>query len=276
MKIDNHRLVEGRINFTESPNKGGLFNTGFPDTIIIHYTAGSSLESSVKALCDSKTKASAHLVIGRDGSTTQLMPFNIIAWHAGNSTYKGRIGFNKYALGIEIDNAGRLTKSGGRYVAWFGRTYLEEDVIEAVHRNESKPSYWHRYTEEQIAVVYDICVELIDVYRISEILGHEEISQGRKSDPGPAFPLDKLRERLLQRDRAEEGEEKPLPMQKIGIVTAPKLNIRSSPSVEANKVTQPLPQGTIVNIVQETSGWYKVKLQTEGWVKKEYIRSKEV
>jgi N-acetylmuramoyl-L-alanine amidase len=272
MNINNHRLIGEKIGFRESPSHGGLFDQGLPDTIIIHFTAGSSSESSVNALCNPKTKASAHLVISRDGSITQIIPFNIVAWHAGNSSYKGRDGFNKYSIGIEIDNAGRLVKAGNEYISWFGRSYPEEEIMEGVHRNESKPSYWHRYTEKQIEAVYDVCDELVDTYRISEILGHEEISPGRKIDPGPAFPLDKLRERLLNKNRAEEGKEELL-IGRLGLVTASKLNIRSGPGTIAPTVTQPLVKGTKVEIVQELDDWYKVNLQIQGWVKKEYIKT---
>ena len=272
MNISNHRLTGDGISFIESPSHSGLFDSGLPDTIIIHFTAGSSAESSVNALCNPKTKASAHLVVGRDGSITQTIPFNTIAWHAGNSSYKERIGFNKYSIGIEIDNAGRLTKAGNEYIAWFGRTYPETEVIEGIHRNESKSSYWHRYTEKQISAVYDLCDELVDTYRISSILGHEEISPGRKADPGPAFPLDKLRDRLLNCSRAEEGA-KELLIGRIGLVTAPKLNIRSKPGAISPTVTQPLTKGTKVEIIQEINGWYEVNLQIQGWVKKEYIKT---
>ena len=41
-------------------------------------------------------------------------------WHAGKSRYGKRVGLNKYSIGIEIDSAGRLEKSGSRYLAWFG------------------------------------------------------------------------------------------------------------------------------------------------------------
>ena len=273
MKVSNHRLTGGGITFTETPNQGGPFGAGLPDSIIIHYTAGSSAESSVKTLCDKSSKASAHLVIGRDGSITQLLPFTRIAWHAGKSAYGGRIGFNKYTIGIEIDNAGRLTKSGSEYIAWFGRAYPENEVIEAVHRNESEPSYWHRYTEGQISIVHDICGDLVEAYGISSILGHEEISPQRKTDPGPAFPLDKLRERVLQRDWADEGQEESLKPGNVGLVMASKLNIRSSPMISAPPVAPPLPQGTMVDIVQESNGWYEVRVETLGWVKKEYIKT---
>lgn len=270
---DNHRIEGDGVTFKESPNHGGAFGTGLPDTIIVHYTAGSSAESSVETLCDPGTKASAHLVIGRDGRIAQLVPFDTIAWHAGKSTYRGRVGFNKYSIGIEIDNAGRLTKSGGGYHAWFGKIYPEAEVVEAVHRNESTPTYWHLYTEEQIAAVYELCVHLADSYRITSILGHEEISPTRKSDPGPAFPLDKLRERVLYRDRAEEGQEESPPVQHVGLVNAPKINIRSAPALSAATVAPPLTQGTILEIMREADGWVEVKVQTRGWVKKEYIKT---
>jgi N-acetylmuramoyl-L-alanine amidase len=273
MKISNHRFAEEEVTFNKTPNQGGTFDAGLPDTIIIHYTAGSSAESSVNALCDKRNKASAHLVVGRDGSVTQLVPFNKIAWHAGKSAYGGRTGFNKYSIGIEIDNAGRLTKSSGQYLAWFGRAYPESEVIEAVHRNESEPHYWHRYTEEQISRVNDICVDLVEAYKISSILGHEEISPRRKTDPGPAFPLDQLRERVLYRERSDEGPEESATLEDLGMVTASRLNIRSSPMKSASTVAPPLPQGTMVNILQENGGWYEVQVRTRGWVKKEYIKT---
>jgi len=206
MIIKEKHLLEGTgVVYRESPNHGGSFGPGLPDTIIIHFTAGESAQASVDWLCNPKSKASAHLVIGRDGSITQLVPFDRIAWHAGKSAYQERVGFNKYAIGIEIDNAGRLRKSGSQYTAWFGKAYPEEEVVEAVHRNESQTSYWHRYTNEQIAIVRDICSLLVDTYPISSILGHEEIAPGRKVDPGPAFPLDELREVVLHPNKADEG-----------------------------------------------------------------------
>jgi N-acetylmuramoyl-L-alanine amidase len=273
MIIEDDRLKGTGVTFKESPNHGGTFESSLPDTIIIHYTAGSSAESSVKTLCDPRIKASAHLVVDKNGKITQLVPFNVISWHAGKSSYGGRSGFNKYSIGIELDNAGRLTKSGDGYASWFGKTYPESEVIEAVHRRESTPAFWHRYSEDQVAVVFDICTSLIDNYGITSILGHEEIAPSRKLDPGPAFPLDKLRDQVLIRDRANEGDEEPLPAGNVGLVTANRLNIRSSPAVVSSTVAPPLAQGTLVNIIGESDGWYKVQTQTEGWVSKEYIKT---
>ena len=273
MIIREHLLESEGIKFKKSPNHSGMFDIGLPDTIIIHYTAGSSAASSIRTLCDSNSKASTHALVGRDGSITQLVPFNTIAWHAGKSSYQGRVGLNKFAIGIEIDNAGRLTKSGAGYAAWFGRVYPDKDVMEAVHQNESAPAYWHTYTEKQIDAVFDICVNLMNTYNISMILGHEEIARGRKSDPGPAFPLEKLRERVLLRERADEGAIEAVSKQHTGLVTAHKLNIRSSPMRSAATVAPPLSRGTMLDILQESRGWYEVEVHTRGWVKKDYIKT---
>jgi hypothetical protein len=53
--------------------------------------------------------------------------------------------------------------------------------------------------------VFELCALLVQTYEVTMIVGHEEISPGRKSDPGPAFPLDKLRDRLLGSGRNEDA-----------------------------------------------------------------------
>jgi N-acetylmuramoyl-L-alanine amidase len=271
MEIRDHKLV--KASFQESPNRSGVFSSGQPDTIIIHYTAGSSGKSSIRTLCDPNSKASAHIVVDKDGTITQLVPFNTIAWHAGRSSYKGRIGFNKYSIGIEIDNAGLLTKTGVEFSSWFGRRYPEQDVVEAVHRNGSETAFWHRYEEEQITAVQALCEALVDTYLINAILGHEEIAPKRKQDPGPAFPLDRLRDRVLNRDRSEEGEETEITSRTRGFVTAGKLNIRSRPNSGSPMIAPPLRKGTMVNILQKKNGWYEVEVATRGWVSSDYVKT---
>ena len=273
MLITIDRLTGDGVAFRASPNTRGTFGPALPDTIVIHYTAGASLESSVATLCDPRTSASAHLVIGRDGAIVQLVPFDTIASHAGRSSHDGRHGFNKFAIGIEIDNAGRLEKAGSQYLSWFGRTYSGEDVIEAVHRNQTEAAFWHRYTEVQITLVEEICRLLISAYGIGWILGHEEISPGRKIDPGPAFPLDKLRARLFGPARAEDAPADPPARPRAGRVDVDRLNIRAEPSLAAPAVAPPLPRGTVVDILAESSGWSEVDVRIHGWVKSEFLKT---
>lgn len=271
MKIVNH-IIEG-VKVEESPNHGGKFNTGNLDTIIIHYTAGGSASSAIKTLTNPKVKASAHVVVSKEGTITQLVPFDTIAWHAGKSSYKSKVGLNKYSIGIEIDNAGKLEKRGDHFVSWFGKKYDQDEVIEAIHRNQSLATYWHTYTQEQIECVSDICESLIEEYNISSILGHEEISPGRKIDPGPAFPLDKLRTKLLSSDRDLEEEDSLEDI--VGTVSVTKLNIRESPDINSQKVALPLPKASKVEVLERKNGWLKVSTKVTGWVAEKYIDFKE-
>jgi N-acetylmuramoyl-L-alanine amidase len=243
------------------------FGDQLPDTIIIHFTAGRSAESSAKYLADDNVQASAHIVIGRNGKVFQLAPFDIQTWHAGISNYQGRTGWNKYSIGIEIDNPGPLTKTPNGYVAWFKDIYPEEQVVLATHRHETTARFWHTFTPEQIAICEEMCLLLIGTYPIKQILGHEEISKGRKTDPGPAFPLDKLREKLL----SDRNLETPV-TNANGLVITDKLNIRSGAAATFPMISAPLSLHQHVTIIDEMNGWYKVKTEIEGWVNKAYVK----
>ena len=260
--IANHHL-EG-ADCIESPNQGGPYAPGELDTIIIHFTAGANAESAIDTLCNVERKVSAHLVVARNGTVSQLLPFNIIGWHAGHSKWGEREGFNQYSIGIEIDNAGQLEERDGCYESWFGRAYPPEEVVHGVHRHQTRESHWHRYTPEQLRVVEAICAALIETYPIEHILGHEEIAPDRKVDPGPAFPLDQMRARLLNTAMADAGPDK-------AAVKAKRLNIRAEPNGQAERQAGHLLQGTEVVVLEEKDGWCRVKVELEGWVSKRYL-----
>ena len=264
----NHLIAGDDVRHIACPKNSQPFaNAMLPDTIVIHFTAGSSPQSSAGYLARNDVKASAHLVIGRDGSVYQLVPFNIISWHAGVSTYGNRTNLNSYSIGIELDNAGSLTKTGNSYISSFWTTYPESETVYATHRNETVAKYWHAYTEVQLAKCRDICIALIESYKIKLIVGHEEIAPGRKTDPGPAFPLDKLRNDLLLDVRKD-----PETTASFGKVTTSRLNIRVNPGINELMSAQPLAENTVVKIVEARDGWFKVRTEIEGWVKSDFIQ----
>ena len=197
-KISQDVLIGEGVSYHGTPNRGYFFCPSLPDTIVIHYTAGASLASSVKALCDPRKRVSAHLVIGRDGSVVQLVRFNRIAWHAGKSAWGQRVGLNDFSIGIELDNAGRLTKRGDEYITWWRGAIEKKDVLKAQHQFDTGPGYWHRYTKPQLRALQQICKLLANEYGIKEIVGHDEISPARKQDPGPAFPMKEARRWVLK------------------------------------------------------------------------------
>lgn len=276
--IDAEGLLQGPdVSHQLTGKHSGSFANNLPDTLLMHYTAGSTLAGAVSHLSRPAVKASAHLVLGRDGDIVQLVPFTKKAWHAGKSHYQQRTGLNQYSIGIEMVNAGPLKKTASRFVSAFGKHYSEDEVVLATHRNEQQARYWQVYSEPQIACAMAICEVLIEHYGIHTLLGHEEVSPGRKTDPGPAFPLDQIRQQLLS-DRAADDPDEPeslVPLRpqqgRDARVMASQLNIRQSASLYARPVRPPLISGQSVTVLAEKNGWCKVQVTETGWVKKEYL-----
>ncbi len=188
------------VDYRPTPNVGGTLKPRF---LVIHYTAGASHASSVAFLTDPAAKASAHLVVGRAAEVTQLAPFNRVCWHAGLSEWQGLSGLNKHAIGIELDNAGILKKTAaGTWHPWFKATIPAAEVIEAPHARGGGMAGWHAYPTEQIEAALAVAQALQDAYDFDDVLGHDDISWPRKTDPGPAFPMISFRSRVVGRSDA--------------------------------------------------------------------------
>ena len=170
MIINNHLIAD--IKFLESPN----FNTRPKDVsinlLVIHSISlppkvyGNNhienfflnkLDHSLDPFYEEirELKVSAHLLIKRDGEIIQFVPFNMRAWHAGESSFEGKDNCNDYSIGIELEGV--------------------DDVA---------------YTEAQYASLVEVTKALQVAYpKITKdnIKGHEHIAPGRKTDPGAAF-----------------------------------------------------------------------------------------
>ena len=198
MLIRHVRLCDNRgtpYPFVNSPNKGDTLEHKY---VVIHYTALPDADLAIKRLSDPEVGVSSHLVIDREGKITQLVPFNEVAWHAGESSWMGQSGLNRCSIGIELDNAGRLEKVDGRWQSWSGNEYLDGEVIEAVHKNSTVLAGWHVYPEVQVETALQVVRLLVQRFRLLDVLGHDEISPNRKWDPGPAFPMESFREKALR------------------------------------------------------------------------------
>jgi N-acetylmuramoyl-L-alanine amidase len=71
VQITDHLLKssDGKpVTMRMSPNHGAMFAPPLPDTLVIHFTAGRSAESSANWLTNPAAKAFAHVVIGEDSS----------------------------------------------------------------------------------------------------------------------------------------------------------------------------------------------------------------
>ena len=106
-------------------------------------------------------RVSAHAVIRRDGTITQYVRFAARAWHAGESSYRGRAACNDFSVGIELEGADQIP-----------------------------------YTEPQYQSLAQLIGALCRAYATlssERLVGHSDIAPGRKTDPGPAFDWLRLR-----------------------------------------------------------------------------------
>jgi len=106
-------------------------------------------------------RVSSHLCIRRDGSVTQYVKFNDRAWHAGQSSWEGRPACNDFSIGVELEGADTVPYEPAQYRAL-------AQVVAALCR--AYPALSPR-----------------------RLVGHSDVSPGRKTDPGPAFDWDHAR-----------------------------------------------------------------------------------
>ena len=136
--------------------------------IIIHYTGMKKESVAIKRLQDPKSKVSSHYLIKRNGEIINLVPDLFEAWHAGVSSWKHFKSLNKNSIGIEITNPG--------------------------HQHGYK-----KFSKKQIFSLQKLLNILVKKYKIKKkyILGHSDISPGRKKDPGEKFPWEILAKKKL-------------------------------------------------------------------------------
>ncbi len=111
-------------------------------------------------------QVSAHVLILRTGEVLQFVNFKDRAWHAGRSSYLGKVECNDYSIGIELEGSDDLAF---------------EDV--------------------QYQSLVDVTVALQQAYpQIRQhIAGHSDIAPGRKTDPGEFFQWHYFRKLLTEK-----------------------------------------------------------------------------
>jgi AmpD protein len=109
-------------------------------------------------------RVSSHVLISRDGTLTQYVPFSMRAWHAGASNWCGREACNDYSIGIELEGT------------------------------DDEP-----YDDRQYPVLAALIAVLQQAYPAlasGAIAGHSDVAPGRKTDPGPGFDWKRLERRV--------------------------------------------------------------------------------
>ena len=165
LKIENNLIVGAEVELSTNSSERyddielivihcislpeGEYNNNHPKDLFLN-KLDLSIHPSFETL--KNLKVSSHILINRDGSFQQFVPFNKCAWHAGQSSFEGKEDCNKFSIGIELEGT----------------------------VNES-------FTDQQYTILNEIIGLLKKEYPIKNIVGHSEIAASRKKDPGPYF-----------------------------------------------------------------------------------------
>lgn len=167
-RLTQEGLLEG-VRYVASPNCDDRPAGCRVDLLVIHYISlppgefdGPEIEQFFTNRLDpdahpffatiARLKASAHFLVRRDGEVIQFVPCAKRAWHAGESSWKGRPRCNDFSIGIEIEGSGEVP-----------------------------------FTAAQYRRVAALTRALKTRYPIANIVGHSDIAPSRKTDPGPQF-----------------------------------------------------------------------------------------
>lgn len=206
------------VSVVEAASKGTTLMSGVR-AVVLHFSADARPGAAIGFMGASRPdgrapNASAHVVIRRDGSVTQLVAFDVPAFHAGQSSWMGVTNLNRHSIGIMFENRGRLQQVGGKWP-------VPDDQLFVTGSGENR-SVWERYTEEQVRAAGEVVRALGEAYpSIEAVLRHSDISSGRREDPGPALDIAPLTS-ALQNGKMAGGS--------IAIgSSAPPLSVNSAP-----------------------------------------------
>ena len=160
-----------------SPNQDDRPNGIEPDLIIIHGISlppgefdGDNIQAFFTNCLDSSAhpyyaeiegvQVSSHLLLRRNGEVIQFVPFGRRAWHAGESSFRGRSACNDYSIGIELEGTDDIPYSDKQYL----------------------------HLSSVIASICDSYPQITS----RQIAGHCDVAPGRKTDPGPVFDWSRL------------------------------------------------------------------------------------
>lgn len=142
-----------------SPNFGVRRDGLLPEFVVIHYTAMENCAAAAERLCDPAHEVSAHYLIDYDGTLHNLVPEQARAWHAGAGAWRGLTDMNSRSIGIELANDG-----------------------------------FEPFPEPQMAALETLLAGIMQRWGIPPqgVIGHSDMSPGRKSDPGARFDWQRL------------------------------------------------------------------------------------
>ena len=139
----------------------GTTNFGMrkPNFVIIHHTAQTACDTTLKTFTLPRTQVSAHYVICKDGTINHMLNDYLRAWHAGAGKWGNVTDVNSVSIGIELDNNGFEPFADAQIKSLLA-------VLKKLKQDNNIP--------------------------VANFIGHADIAPKRKVDPNKYFPWQQL------------------------------------------------------------------------------------
>ena len=180
------RALGKDLEIIQSPNYGERRGPGQgkrPTELMIHYTACE--KERVVALFKKPDNVASHYLVDRQGNITRFVEESKRAWHAGGGAWHGNTDVNSTSIGIENINLG----------------YKHQEGHPPGQKVGGASEEWYPYDEALLHTLGPLCKDIVERYEIkpNNVIGHSDMTTiratgflGRKVDPGPLFPWERL------------------------------------------------------------------------------------
>ena len=234
-------------------NTQGNFPSGHPQGAIVHFTAGGP--SGPNTVQGGIANGFCFFVIAPSGEVFQNFDLNRWGYHAGKSSHQ-KLGnsVSRFLVGIEVCNAGKVRQlDSSTFRPWFNdplhyqqahepipagvpnptRDFKADAVRFVEQRHNREAGWYHKYTPEQEQALTTLILWLKnnapDIFQFELVLGHDEVSPGRKNDPGGALSLTMPEYRAHLQTLLVAGGSVPLPDTSHTEVAGPAPVVASQP-----------------------------------------------
>lgn len=185
----------------------GNYKKGFPEGLVVHYTAGDQRQGGESAVKQAIDSGYAYFFIDGSGHVYQQFDLSRHGYHAGVSQcpVTKRNYVSRYYLGVEIACGGRLTNDGK---TWFGKRVPPSETRTADYTYGVSGVY-QIFTWQQERSLLELCVWLcLKGINPELILGHYEVSPNRKEDPSASLsvPMPLWREKVKEAYALEKNK----------------------------------------------------------------------
>jgi hypothetical protein len=159
--------------------------SGMFEGLVVHYTvSGRARKNAIGVVSYMASKNIGCMVMDEDGIIYIPEDFDVLrdaAFHAGKSSWNGKEGLSRYFAGMEICCWGRSDRSSKIYTRHVNR------------KTENMAEGWYEpYTVAQERALENFVKWARSVnpeFKIENLVGHDEVAPGRKTDPGGSLSM---------------------------------------------------------------------------------------